>query len=94
MYANNEIGTIQPIKEMAKAIKQINRDIFFHVDAVQALGKIPINVQDLEVDALSLAAHKIYGPKGTGALYLKKRKPTVSSATSWWWARKRPTRGY
>ncbi|WP_107947212.1 cysteine desulfurase family protein [Lysinibacillus parviboronicapiens] len=72
MYANNEIGTIQPIKEMAKAIKQINRDIFFHVDAVQALGKIPINVQDLEVDALSLAAHKIYGPKGTGALYLKK----------------------
>lgn len=70
MMANNEIGSLQPIKELAAICKEKN--IRFHSDAVQALGAIPIDVEDLEVDMLSFSAHKLYGPKGIGALYLKK----------------------
>lgn len=70
MFANNEIGTIQPIKEIAKIAKQKN--IVFHTDAVQAVGNVPINVKDMNIDMLSLSGHKIYGPKGIGALYVKK----------------------
>jgi len=70
MFANNEIGTIQPIKEISEICKKYQ--VPLHTDAVQAIGKIPINVKDLGVDALSISSHKINGPKGIGALFIKK----------------------
>jgi len=72
MHANNEIGTIQPIEIISKVIKDKNPNIYFHTDAVQTVGKIPVKVKDLGVDLLSISSHKIYGPKGIGALYIKK----------------------
>jgi len=75
MFANNEVGTIQPIKEISKICNKYQ--IPLHTDAVQAAGKIPINVKDLGVDALSISSHKINGPKGVGALFLKKGSTTV-----------------
>jgi len=73
MMANNEIGTVQDIKEISLLAKKAGA--FMHTDAVQAVGKIPVNVTELEVDYLTMSAHKIYGPKGIGALYVKKGAP-------------------
>lgn len=70
MHANNEIGTIQPVAEIGKIARE--HGIYFHTDAVQSVGKIPVDVKAMNVDMLSLSSHKLYGPKGIGALYIKK----------------------
>jgi len=70
MHANNEVGAIQPIAEIGQLAKELG--ITFHVDAVQSLGKIPINVKEMNIDLLTVSSHKIYGPKGVGALYIRK----------------------
>lgn len=75
MYANNEIGVIQPVAEIGRICKE--RGVLFHTDAVQAVGKVPVNVIADNIDIMSITAHKLYGPKGVGAMYVRRRNPRV-----------------
>ncbi|MBD3282175.1 MAG: aminotransferase class V-fold PLP-dependent enzyme [Candidatus Portnoybacteria bacterium] len=91
MYVNNEMGAIQPIKEIGKKIEEINKErkdkIYFHTDAVQAANWLDCNTKELKVDLLTLSSHKIYGPKGVGLLYIKKGtpiKPLITGGAQEW----------
>jgi cysteine desulfurase len=75
MHANNEIGVLQPIREIGRIARE--RGVLLHTDATQAVGKVPVNVLDDNIDLMSISAHKMYGPKGVGALYVRRRNPRV-----------------
>ncbi len=75
MMANNEVGVLQDVKEIGRIARE--KGVLFHTDAVQAVGKVPFDVQDMNIDIASISAHKMYGPKGVGAIYVRRRKPRV-----------------
>ena len=75
MYANNEIGVIQPVAEIGKICRE--KGVLFHTDGVQAIGKVPVDVNKDNIDLMSITAHKLYGPKGVGALYVRRKNPRV-----------------
>ena len=75
MHANNEIGVLQPVREIGRIAKE--RGVLFHTDGTQAAGKIPVNVLEDNLVMMSVSAHKMYGPKGVGALYVRRRNPRV-----------------
>ncbi|RPH49810.1 MAG: aminotransferase class V-fold PLP-dependent enzyme, partial [Planctomycetota bacterium] len=79
MFAKNEIGVIQPIAEIGRLCHE--KGVIFHTDAAQACGKVPVDVRAMDIDLLSITAHKLYGPKGIGALYVRKRNPRVRLAS-------------
>ncbi len=73
MHANNEIGVLQPIREIGRIARE--RGVLLHTDATQSVGKVPVNVLDDNIDLMSISAHKMYGPKGVGAFYVRRRNP-------------------
>src|SRR5712671_999911 len=75
MYANNEIGVLQPVREIGKLCRE--RGVIYHTDAVQAIGKVPVDVNKMNIDVAAITAHKLYGPKGAGALYVRRKNPRV-----------------
>ena len=87
MYANNEIGVIQPVTEIGKIARE--KGVLFHTDGVQAVGKIPVNVIKDNIDLMSMSAHKIYGPKGVGALYVRRKSPARAAYGPDGWRRPR-----
>jgi cysteine desulfurase len=78
MFANNEIGTVQPIAEIGKLCHE--KGVVFHTDGVQAVGKIPVDVNAMNIDILTMSGHKLYGPKGVGAMYVRRRNPRIQVA--------------
>ena len=82
MHANNEIGVIQPVGAIGELCRRSG--VLFHCDAAQSFGKIPVNAAEDDIDLMSLSAHKIYGPKGVGALYVRRRAPRGADAANGW----------